>query len=307
MINPYFDQTIGVLCGGFSKEREVSLRSGQAVYEALVRCGYHAIKIDPVLTELSTVSCDIFFNVLHGQFGEDGSVQAYLEHLGKPYTGSGVASSVMTMNKYLTKLALIGAGIPTPRFAVATPTHVPDVSHLGFPLILKPINEGSSLGVEIVDNEVDYRQALSKTLAQFGQCLIEEFIAGAEISVGVLDQDGVLGALPILELRPKNRFYDYEAKYTDGKTDFIIPSQIGDAFTKQAHEYAVKAHQITGCCGLSRSDMMVDPVKGPFVLEVNSVPGMTTLSDLPAQARAAGISFDELVKIILKSASHHGA
>ncbi len=305
MNQPYLKSKIGVLCGGFSREREVSLRSGQAVYEALIRLGYQAQKVDPAFHELSSVDCDLFFNVLHGQFGEDGDVQAYLEFLGIPYTGSGVRSLVMTMNKYLTKLALIRKKIPTPAYWLATVASRPLVADLPFPVIIKPINEGSSLGVEIVDDASQFDVRLTQLLTHYGTCLVEEFITGTEISVGVVEQDGQLIALPILELRPKNRFYDFEAKYTEGKTEFIIPAQLSVEFTMLAQQYAIQSHQVTECCGVSRVDMIVHPVNGPFVLEVNGVPGMTNLSDLPAQAKAYGWSFDDLVQLILDSARYH--
>ena len=302
MTKPYFDQKIGVLCGGFSRERDVSLRSGQGVYDVLIRQGYHAIKVDPAVDDIASTSCDIFFIALHGPFGEDGSVQAYLEHMGVAYTGSRVRSLVITMNKYLTKLALIRAGIPTPNFVLATLASHPATSPFTFPVIIKPISEGSSLGVEIVDNDMQFQSVLSGTLSHYGSCLIEEFIDGKEVSVGVLDQLNGPTALPILELRPKNRFYDYEAKYTEGKTDFIIPAELSESVSQLAKDYATKAHQVTECRGVSRIDMMIHPVKGPYVLEVNGIPGMTTLSDLPAQANAAGMTYDELVLAILASA-----
>jgi D-alanine-D-alanine ligase len=304
MIKPYFDSKIGVLCGGFSREREVSLRSGQAVYDALIRQGYNAHKVDPALHDLAETGCTLFFNVLHGQFGEDGSVQAYLEHLGIPYTGSGVRSLVITMNKYLTKLALIRAGIPTPSFVLATQAYRPLAAEIDYPVIIKPICEGSSLGVEIVDNASQFDDVLSRALTQYGSCLIEQFIAGKEVSIGVLEKEGEPIALPILELRPKNRFYDFEAKYTEGKTDFIIPAELSPEVTLTAQGYAIRSHSVTECCGVSRIDMMVHPTEGPYVLEVNGIPGMTTLSDLPAQAKAYGLSFDELVLLILGSTRH---
>ncbi len=305
MIKPYFDSKIGVLCGGFSREREISLRSGQAVYDALIRQGYNAHKVDPALHDLSASGCDLFFNGLHGPFGEDGSVQAYLEHIGVPYTGSGVRSMVITMNKYLTKLALIRAGIPTPSFKLATVVGRPSASEIQFPVVVKPISEGSSLGVEIVDKAAQFDEVLSRTLTQYGSCLIEQFIEGKEVSIGIIERDGQPMALPILELRPKNRFYDFEAKYTEGKTDFIIPAELSPEVTLIAQGYAIRSHQITECRGVSRIDMMVHPTEGPYVLEVNGSPGMTTLSDLPAQAKAYGLSFDELVLLILGSTRHH--
>ena len=181
----------------------------------------------------------------------------------------------------------------------------PSASEIQFPVVVKPISEGSSLGVEIVDKAAQFDEVLSRTLTQYGSCLIEQFIEGKEVSIGIIERDGQPMALPILELRPKNRFYDFEAKYTEGKTDFIIPAELSPEVTLIAQGYAIRSHQITECRGVSRIDMMVHPTEGPYVLEVNGSPGMTTLSDLPAQAKAYGLSFDELVLLILGSTRHH--
>jgi D-alanine-D-alanine ligase len=302
MLDTYTEHTrIGVIAGGFSGEREVSLRSGKNVLEALLRKGYNATLIDPATTDMSQAPIDVAFLVLHGQFGEDGCIQAYLSHLRIPHTGSGVSASILGMNKLMSKTIMQSHGLPTPAFqVVTTPTFE---LNLHFPVVVKPISEGSSLGVTIADTWVECTQAVHAVLAKYGICLIEEYISGRELTVGVLDYQGKRQALPILELKPHNRFYDYDAKYTPGKTTFILPAPLPETVRDTLQAYAIQLHDRLGCAGATRTDMLFHEERGAFLLEINTAPGMTDQSDLPAQAASAGIVFDDLVEMILWSAT----
>jgi len=302
MLDTYTKDTrIGVIAGGFSGEREVSLRSGKNVLAALQRKGYNAKLVDPAHIDMSQDQIDVAFLVLHGQFGEDGCIQAYLSHLGIPYTGSGTEASILGMNKLMTKTIMQSHGLPTPAFQViTTPTF--DVPW-AFPIIVKPISEGSSLGVIIADTMDQCRIAVTDILAKYGICLIEEYIEGRELTIGVLDHKGQLQALPILELKPENRFYDFDAKYTPGKTTFVLPAPFPEATRDMLQAHALRLHEALGCAGATRTDMLFHETRGAFLLEINTAPGMTDQSDLPAQAAEAGISFDDLVERILCSAS----
>ncbi len=302
MLDTYTQHTrIGVIAGGFSGEREVSLRSGKNVLEALLRKGYNATLIDPATTDMSQAPIDVAFLVLHGQFGEDGCIQAYLSHLNIPYTGSRVSASILGMNKLMSKTIMQSHGLPTPAFQVVT-TPAFDLS-FPLPVVVKPIAEGSSLGVTIADTLAECTQAVQAVLTKYGICLIEEYISGRELTVGVLDYHGKRQALPILELKPHNRFYDYDAKYTPGKTTFILPATLPETVRDTLQNYAIQLHERLGCSGATRTDMLFHEERGAFLLEINTAPGMTDQSDLPAQAEAAGIAFDDLVEMILWSAT----
>jgi D-alanine-D-alanine ligase len=245
---------------------------------------------------------------LHGRYGEDGCIQGLLEMLGIAYTGSGVAASALAMNKVAAKRMFTAVGIPT------APYHIVDiergvdaevervVSGLGLPVVVKPVQEGSSIGVKIADSSAELNQIIRSNIFEFGKVYCEAFLEGRELTVGVLGTNGGARALPVLELRPRHRFYDYEAKYTEGMTDFIVPAEIPPQAAAAAQQHALAAHRALGCAGLSRVDMVLAEGNSPQVLEVNTIPGLTELSDLPAQARAAGMSFDDLVFEIVKSA-----
>jgi len=294
------DKTIGVLWGGLSREREISFRSGKNIAEALKRLGYRVVMVDPAETmDFSTF--DVGFIALHGFFGEDGCVQALLEKAGKPYTGSGVSASVLCMNKLSTKLMFQQHGIPTAAFRFFLEPLAALPSDYTFPVIVKPVSEGSSVGVSIADTVQELSDATTALCKQYGGFLLEEFVSGVELTIGIIE-DPTPKALPILELRPHNRFYDFDAKYTPGKTDFILPADISDADTTVCQALAVKTYNTFGCKGMSRVDMILSPTKGPYVLEVNTLPGMTDTSDLPAQAKEAGYTFDQLVELILRQA-----
>ncbi len=302
MIAEFKSKRIAVLCGGYSEEREVSLRSGKNVLEALLSLGYQARILDPAVESLVDGSYDLAFNALHGTFGEDGAVQSLLEHCHIPYTGSGPQASLLGMEKSLTKVIMHQEGLPTPPFQIVTrgTPHLPMT--LAFPVIAKPVSSGSSVGTLYCETLPDYQRHIATLLAQYGTCMVEPYITGQEITISVLDLPSGAKALPILELIPKNKFYDYEAKYTPNMTEFVIPARLDAATTQRCQAMAVNLHQLLGCRGMSRTDMIVHPQLGPQILEINTTPGMTDLSDLPAQAQAEGISFPALVEIILESA-----
>lgn len=291
-----------VLNGGYSREREVSLRSGKNVYDALCRLGYDAHRVDPLVQDICECRPTLCFNVLHGTFGEDGGVQALLDHYGIPYVGSGVRTSVLGMNKWLTKTLLIRHDIRTPNGVLV---HDDFLLKERLPksksFVLKPLSEGSSVDVIIVDSYDELRSHHGFLKDRYGAYLIEEFIAGKEVTVSVIERDSQAVALPILELRPKKRFYDYEAKYTSGMTDFILPADISQSLTTELSELALKVHHLFDCQGFSRTDFLISDNDTPYALELNTLPGMTELSDLPAQAQCAGISFDELVDSLVQS------
>ncbi|MDR2428517.1 MAG: D-alanine--D-alanine ligase [Candidatus Margulisbacteria bacterium] len=296
------DKLIGVLMGGVSSEREISLRSGRNVSAALVSKGYKIREIDIVSQDCREQlrGLDVAYNALHGVFGEDGGVQKILEELQIPYTGSGISASQNCMHKVKTKRILEKNGLPTPRYQT-----VADLSEVNFsaPCVVKAVAEGSSLGVSIVKNQDELLQVAAKILSVYKEIFIEEFIAGAEVTVGVLPLDGALTALPILELRPKNEFYDFEAKYTPGGTEFVLPADLTPEVAARTQELARQAYRALNCAGAARVDFVVRDRQAPHILELNTSPGLTDQSDLPAEARAQGIDFPDLVEMILLSAA----
>lgn len=291
---------IGVLCGGMSSEREVSLRSGKNCYEALLRLGYeNATLIDVdrnIVKNLTEKGIELAFIAMHGKYGEDGCIQGLLEILGIPYTGCGVKASAVCMDKEFTKRIVVSLGVPV------IPTLVYDENtDYEYPVMVKPVSEGSSIGMSKANNKHELSNAV-KDAEKYGTgVMIEKFLEGQSITVGVLDMDGKTIATPILELRVKNGWYDYEAKYTKGLTEFILPAELSEQLTKEIQELSIKAHKAVEARGMSRVDFIVSRGK-PYMLEINTIPGMTDLSDLPAQAKAMGIEYDQLVEIILKSA-----
>jgi D-alanine-D-alanine ligase len=296
------DKLIGVLMGGVSSEREISLRSGKNVAAALVSKGYQVREIDIVSRNCAAQLKDIeaAYNILHGAFGEDGGVQKILEELQIPYTGSGISASQNCLHKVKTKRILKKNGLPTPRYQT-----VNAVSEINFsaPCVVKAAAEGSSLGVSIVKDQDKLSSVVERTLSVYKEIFIEEFISGAEVTVGVLPLNGALTALPILELRPKNEFYDFAAKYTPGGTEFILPAELAPKTAAKTQELARQAYLALNCAGAARVDFVVQDRQSPYILELNTNPGMTEQSDLPAEARALGISFPDLVEMILLSAA----
>lgn len=302
------DAKIAVLCGGMSSEAEVSMRSGKGCYEALKRLGYknaEMVVVDRNIAQtLADGKFDYAFNALHGKYGEDGCIQGVLEILQIPYAGCGVMASAICMNKEYTKRVLSTCkDIPLIKsvFVRKGEDVKKAVEGLRYPLITKPVCEGSSFGMTKVNTPEELVPAYEEAVKFNADVLIEEFIDGFFITVGVLEKDRKAFATEILEIRPKNEWYDFEAKYTKGMSDFIVPSTALSAeATKKIKEIAVKAHETAGCSGVSRVDFMVMNDE-PYFLEINTSPGMTETSDLPAQAAAMGISYDELVLLILNS------
>ena len=299
---------VAVLMGGWSSEREVSLITGAGVADALERVGYRVTRIDMdrnIAVRLSEVKPDVVFNALHGTPGEDGTVQGMMDLMGLKYTHSGLATSVIAIDKQLTKAALVPHGIPMPGGMVVESASLFNNDPLPRPYVLKPVNEGSSVGVAIVTVSSNYGNPIGREVAgpwqQFDTLLAEPFIRGRELTVAVLGDR----ALCVTELQPKSGFYDFEAKYTDGKTDHICPAQIPDDVAEAMMGWALQAHRVLGCKGASRSDFRWDDtqgVDGVFLLEVNTQPGMTPLSLVPEQAKQVGISYEQLVDILVKEA-----
>ncbi len=305
-------KTIGVLMGGLSGEREISLRSGENCYRALAGRGYKVVKVDvqrDVARQLEKAGVEVAFLALHGRYGEDGAIQGLLTIMGIPYTGSGVLASALGMNKVAAKKVVRSSGLPTPDY-VEIPSCQPAEAaaalveaELGLPVMVKPLEEGSSLGVVKAKTLKEVEKAIEAGWHNYGPMFAERFVSGREITIGVIVREGRPEALPILELVPKREFYDYEAKYTEGLTEFILPARLEPRTYEEAQEGAVKVFEALGCRGYARIDMMVDEAGIPWFVEVNTLPGMTDLSDLPAQARAAGISYEDLVETILLTAS----
>ena len=296
---------IAVLCGGMSSEREISLRSGKNVLAALQRLGYKNAQIvdvsENIMNDLK--GFEYAYNTLHGKFGEDGCIQGVLEILKIPYTGCGVRSSAICMNKEYTKKVMGTVGLPliTSVYLLSGEDPVEKVRDLHFPLMIKPVSEGSSFGMSKVNNESELVKAVENARKYNAEILIEEYLVGVAATVGVLEKDGKAFATEILELRPKNEWYDYEAKYTKGMTEFILPAELSLEMTEKVKWNAVKAFEVCGCSGVSRVDfLIVNDI--PYILEINTNPGMTDTSDLPAQAEACGINYDNLVDMVLHSA-----
>ncbi len=299
---------IVVLMGGWSAEREVSLVTGKHVATALEAGGHRVTRIDmdrDVAVRLAAAKPDVVFNALHGTPGEDGTVQGMLDLMGIKYTHSGLATSVIAIDKQLTKAALVPHGIRMPGGHVVQSESLYLGDPLPRPYVLKPVNEGSSVGVAIVTRESNYGEPIGRDVKgpwqEFDQLLAEPFIRGRELTVAVLGDR----ALGVTELQPKTGFYDYDAKYTDGLTDHICPANVPPDIAGAMLEMALKAHQVLGCKGASRSDFRWDDekgVEGLFLLEVNTQPGMTPLSLVPEQARYVGISYEQLVEMIVAEA-----
>ena len=299
---------VAVLMGGWSSEREVSLTSGRGIVAALTELGHRVTAIDmgrDVAEKLTQAAPDIVFNALHGTPGEDGTVQGMLDLMGLRYTHSGLAASVIAIDKVLTKNALVPHGVRMPGGFVVASESLHAADPLPRPYVLKPANEGSSVGVAIVTEEGNYGTPIGRDVEgpwkHFEKLLAEPFIKGRELTVAVLGDR----PLAVTELKPKAGFYDYDAKYTDGLTTHVCPAQIPADIASLAMETAAMAHRLLGCRGTSRSDFRWDEelgAAGLFLLEVNTQPGMTPLSLVPEQARHVGLSYAELVGRIVEEA-----
>ncbi len=304
---------IVVLMGGWSAEREVSLSSGTGIAEALESLGHRVTRIDmarDVAARLAEARPDVVFNALHGTPGEDGSVQGMMDLLGLTYTHSGLATSVIAIDKILTKNQLVPHGIPMPGGRVVKSTELFAGDPLARPYVLKPVNEGSSVGIAIVTTDGNYGSPIGRDVEgpwqHFDELLAEPYVRGRELTTAVLGDR----ALGVTELRPKSGFYDYDAKYTEGLTEHIFPAQIPDEITEACKSIALEAHRLLGCKGCSRADFRWDDergIDGLFLLEVNTQPGMTPLSLVPEQARHTGMSYPELVQAIVDAALNERA
>lgn len=300
MVNPDLGR-IGVLMGGPSTEREVSLKSGQAVYQALSSKGLEVVAVD-IKTDspqenaalLRAKNIDVAFIALHGRFGEDGQIQEILDNLGIPYTGSGKMASALAMDKIASRKIFEAHGLAVPRYKVedrfSYSINWRMHNLLSFPLVVKPATHGSSIGLSIVDNDRDMPGAIKFAFSHDQRVIIEEYIKGREMTVGILQEK----PLPVIEIIPKNRFFDYEAKYKSGMTEYIVPAKIEEQLSRKLQKTALSAHKLLGCWGCSRVDMILSQDNIAYVLEVNTIPGLTATSLLPKAARITGIDFTQL-------------
>lgn len=297
---------IGVLMGGPSTEREISLESGKTVYETLQESGIDAVAID-IKTDnveenihlIKSKKIDCAFLALHGRFGEDGQIQQILEDMRLPYTGSGVSASRLAMDKVASRKIFQEHGLKVPQYEVVVRnTNWKMNNDFGFPLVVKPATHGSSIGISIVDREEHLLEAVNLAFSFDQRVIIEEYVEGREVTVGILGER----ALPVIEIVPKKRFFDYEAKYQPGMTDYIVPAKIEGRLAKKIKDTALLAHKLLNCFGCSRVDMILDKYNMPFVLEVNTIPGMRQTSLLPKAAKIQGIGFNELCIKLIKLA-----
>lgn len=298
--------------GGQSSERDVSLKTGEAVYRSLVRSGYDAVAIDVSTTLSSTLQeqgVEIAFLALHGPGGEDGAIQGFLETMGIPYTGSGVRASAIGMHKVATKTELAAHGIPVPRGTVVCRGTAPTLNRiltnckLKLPIVVKPPSQGSTIGVTIVRKPSQWKEALRVAHRYEAEAMVEAYIPGHEVTVSLLsDANGVVTGLPPVEIVAPDGFYDFSAKYQKGRTQYLCPAPLPAAVTKQITQLAIKTYHALGCSGAARVDFRITPRGKPYVLEINTVPGMTETSLLPMAAGKAGLSYDVLTERILQSA-----
>ncbi|XVJ51071.1 MAG: D-alanine--D-alanine ligase [Vampirovibrio sp.] len=315
----HIDKTarIAVLCGGKSSERDVSLRSGQNCYQALLRLGYTHVKLIEVDRYLPQLLLDlgvhVAFLTTHGEQGEDGAIQGLLEILGIPYTGNRIQASAITMNKSMTKRILHEAGHPVLKSKTFywNPEEGTDfrfiealLQEIGLPMMIKPLETGSSVGMSKVEHAGELVDALNLASEHGGMLMAECFAKGKDLTVGVVQINGIPTVTPILELRPKTGWYDTKAKYTKGLTDFILPAELSPLQSEAIQQEALAVHHSLGCHGVSRTDFVTTETGDFYILEVNSIPGMTDLSDLPAQCQAMGLSYDDLVDHVLHTAVH---
>ncbi|MBM3589862.1 MAG: D-alanine--D-alanine ligase [Alphaproteobacteria bacterium] len=297
-----------VLCGGWTSEREVSLRSGEAVYQALIKMGYHATKVDfshQIINDLKQYEPDLVFNALHGQYGEDGRVQGLLDILEIPYTHSGVLASAICMDKVITRKLCQIEGVLSPQYEILHKNSIELNKQKFFkidkPFVIKPINEGSSVGVEVIMPNSKFD--IADFSWQYGdEMILESYIAGQEVHVAVMDGK----ALGAIEVRPHGLFYDYKCKYTQGMTDYIMPAEISDEKYQEVLNQAEKCFKAVGCRGIARVDFILNSKNSGdnkfYLLEVNTHPGFTATSLVPKIAQHVGISFEQIVEFLVKNA-----
>jgi D-alanine-D-alanine ligase len=307
---------VAVLKGGRSLERQVSLRSGARVEDALERLGHEVVPIDAgidLIARLRDSSPDAAFVAMHGRDGEDGTVQELLEILGVPYTGSGVLACIRAMDKVLTKHLLVEAEIPTPEFFAFNETAFRELGaaealpaieeRLDFPIVVKPSSQGSALGIKFARTAADVPAALVAAFSYDSKVLLERHVEGRDLAVSIVDGPDGPEALPVVEAVPREEdFYDFEARYEIGRTDFVCPADLPEATTAEAQALALSTYDLLGCTGFGRVDLMLGGGGELFVLEANPIPGLTETSLLPQAAEAAGIGFDQLIGRILELA-----
>ncbi len=304
---------IVVVMGGTSTEAEVSRRTGTAILEALKSKGYNAegmeLKPESFAEDIKKSGCKMVFNALHGKFGEDGQIQGTLDMMGIPYTGSGLLSAAVTMDKAMSKKVFFGAGISTPASVNYLRSDMEDrdlvteiIDRFSLPVVVKAASQGSSIGVVIVEKSEELSAALKEAFRYDEEVVVEQFIKGRELTVAVWGNADSAEAFPIIEITTVSGRYDYDSKYTVGASTHIIPAPIGEKTTKAVQELAVETYKVCGCRGVARVDVMLSEDETPYVIEVNSVPGMTATSLVPDAARAMGIEFPELCERILQMA-----
>jgi len=292
---------IGILMGGPSSERGISFKSGKAVFDTLKQLGLDVVEIDintdnieENINLIKSHKINCAFLALHGCFGEDGQMQNILESIKIPYTGSGVLASRLAMDKVASRAIFESRGLNVPKYVVINKSSINkdyNIRHdLNLPLVIKPAASGSSIGLSIIDREEDLKKSLESAFAFDNRVIVEEYISGREMTVGILDGH----TLPIIEIIPKNNFFDYEAKYQPGLTDYVVPAKLEEGLARIVSKTALSAHKLLGCFGCSRVDMILSNRKVPFVLEVNTIPGLTSTSLLPKAAKTVGIEFNEL-------------
>ena len=290
-----------VLMGGWSNEREISLVSGSYVYDSLIKSGVNAIKLDLTknnLNEIEKISPDRVFIILHGKGGEDGEIQKYLDSLNIPYTGSNSESSKLCMNKRSTKEILLSNDILTPNYEKISEMEISSIKkRFQYPFIVKPSAEGSSIGVYIVENDGDLERAVSANEKISSDFIAEDYIEGLEYTVGILGES----ALPVIKLLPPGKFYDFNAKYESDKMQYICPSQLDDSMEYELKKISLNCFKACGCKGWGRIDIIIDDKGNPWVIELNTVPGMTSHSLVPLAAKQRDIDFENLVLKILDS------
>lgn len=308
---------IAVLCGGISSEREISLRSGKNCFNALIRLGYlHTELIDikslQDLLALKEKNIQVAFLITHGKFGEDGAIQGILEWLKVPYTGSSIIASAISMDKWITKQIAKSNNIFIPKAHLIQKANIHNInlkniwqelSKKDSAVFIKPRDDGSSVNTYKTKNFEEFSNTISQLNLNNSDYIAEEFISGREITVSIIEsKPSQFILLPVLELKPKNEFYDFHAKYTKGMTEFILPAKIEQSVLKKIEADSIKIFTTVGCSSFGRIDYILDKENNPYLLEINSLPGMTDTSDLPAQAASSGIKYDDLVEIILKTA-----
>lgn len=300
-------KTAAVLAGGFSSEKEVSVRSGANVCAALKEAGWDACILDPAASGFSFETLkkyDIVYPVTHGTFGEDGTLQGVLQYYGVPFVGCGAAASALTMDKNLTKSLFTAIGMPCPQGFSTTGLSAEQALNkiTSYPVFVKPVSEGSSVGALILHDKDQAQALLPQHLKQFPQCLIETYISGREMTTGLAVYRGQLIFLPILEVAPKNEFYDYQAKYTAGMSRLICPAPMPEETRLFIETHCKNAYQFFGLEGCIRVDFILHPEKGPCFLEINTSPGMTATSDIPAMLKAANIPLSEFCSNLCEQA-----